>query len=75
MFSQLYLALIGGKETNKTIILISLFINSIRKERIRSYKNKLNAIWKPTKYKYKFTNTYATETCSDCFLKFDYLKT
>lgn len=51
MFSQLYLALIGGKGNNTTIILISLFINSIQK-RIRSYKNKLNEIWKPTKYKY-----------------------
>lgn len=33
MFSQLYLALTGGKETNTTIILISLFINSIQKKK------------------------------------------
>lgn len=36
MFLQLYLALIWGKENNTTIILISLFINSIQKKKIKS---------------------------------------
>lgn len=46
----------GGEENNTMTILISLFINSIQKRgggRIRSYKNKLNAIWKLTN-----TNTF-----------------
>lgn len=49
-----------GEENNTMTVLISLFINSIQKKgggrekkRIRSYKNKLNAIWKPTN-----TNTF-----------------
>lgn len=46
MFSQLYLE----EGNNTTVILISLFINSIQKKRIRSYKNKVNAIWKPIQY-------------------------
>lgn len=53
MFLQLYLGLIWGKENNTTIILISLFINSIQKKKNQELtKNKLNAIRKPTKYKY-----------------------
>lgn len=80
--SQTYFYVVKGKHSHNFIwpslekrkpakLFVYFYLFIVTKP--RNYKNKLNEIWKHTKYKCIFITTWATEICWNCFLKFNYL--